>query len=64
MSRAPSPQDDRRACLCKDGKYSRKCCTGELSAQGIGNVTEIRDSLLQETAFKVLQEDDSKINLN
>ena len=64
MSRAPSPQDDRRGCLCKDGKYSRKCCDGTLQAQGIGNITEIRDSLLQETTFPVLQEDESKINLN
>ena len=63
MSRIPSPQNDKRGCLCKNGKYSRKCCDGTLRAQGIGNITEIRDSLLQETAFKVLQEDNSKINL-
>tara|TARA_R110002124_G_scaffold184108_1_gene351606 strand:- start:89 stop:280 length:192 start_codon:yes stop_codon:yes gene_type:complete len=63
MSRTPSPQNDKRGCLCKNGKYSRKCCDGTLQAQGIGNITEIRDSLLQETAFKVLQEDNSKINL-
>lgn len=63
MSRIPSPQNDKRGCLCKNGKYSRKCCDGTLQAQGIGNITEIKDSLLQETAFKVLQEDNSKINL-
>ena len=63
MSRIPSPQNDKRGCLCKNGKYSRKCCDGTLQTQGIGNITEIRDSLLQETAFKVLQEDNSKINL-
>ena len=63
MSRIPSPQNDKRGCLCKNGKYSRKCCDGTLQAQGLGNITEIRDSLLQETAFKVLQEDNSKINL-
>ena len=63
MSRIPSPQNDKRGCLCKNGKYSRKCCDGTLQAQGIGNISEIRDSLLQETAFKVLQEDNSKINL-
>tara|TARA_R100000353_G_scaffold50887_1_gene40403 strand:- start:3226 stop:3582 length:357 start_codon:yes stop_codon:yes gene_type:complete len=27
-----------RACLCKDGTYSKKCCDGDLWAQGIGNV--------------------------
>ena len=63
MSRIPSPQNDKRGCLCKNGKYSRKCCDGSLQAQGIGSITETRDSLLQETAFKVLQEDNSKINL-
>ena len=32
-----SPTRSNRACLCKDGKtYSRKCCNGELYAQGIG----------------------------
>ena len=41
MNRTSSPQNDKRACLCKDGiNYSRKCCTGELSAQGIGNITK------------------------
>jgi len=36
----PSPQDDTRACLCKDRKtYSRSCCDGSLWAQGIGNIT-------------------------
>jgi len=29
----------KRACLCKDGTYSRDCCDGGLWAQGIGNVT-------------------------
>ena len=40
MSRIPSPQDDRRACLCPDGTYSRECCDGSLQAQGIGNITK------------------------
>lgn len=34
-----SPNTNKRACLCKDGQtYSRKCCTGDYSAQGIGKV--------------------------
>jgi len=41
MSRIPSPQDDRRACLCPDGTYSRECCDGSLQAQGIGNITKV-----------------------
>jgi len=40
--RNPSPQNDKRGCLCKDGKtYSRKCCDGSFQAQGIGNITKI-----------------------
>lgn len=34
-----SPRNSRRACLCPDGTYSRKCCDGTLEAQGIGNIT-------------------------
>ena len=33
-----SPKNDKRACLCPDGTYSRKCCDGSLLAQGVGNV--------------------------
>lgn len=32
----PSPKGGKRGCLCKDGKYSKKCCDGTLEAQGIG----------------------------
>lgn len=35
-----SPDNDKRACMCKDGKtYSRKCCDGTLRAQGIGKIS-------------------------
>lgn len=37
-SRSSPKPGGNRACLCKDGKYSRKCCDGSLAAQGIGNV--------------------------
>jgi len=33
-----SPKGGKRGCLCKNGKYSAKCCNGDLQAQGIGNV--------------------------
>lgn len=36
-----SPKNGRRGCLCKNGKYSTKCCDGSLQAQGIGSVTKI-----------------------
>tara|TARA_R110000744_G_scaffold195762_2_gene314879 strand:+ start:772 stop:1128 length:357 start_codon:yes stop_codon:yes gene_type:complete len=39
--RNSSPQNDKRACLCKDKEtYSRECCDGSLQAQGIGNITK------------------------
>jgi len=39
--RNPSPQNDKRACLCKDKEtYSVDCCDGTLEAQGIGNITK------------------------
>lgn len=37
--RIPSPKESRRGCLCRDNTYSRKCCDGSHSAQGVGNVT-------------------------
>lgn len=33
-----SPRGSRRACLCPDGTYSRKCCKGNMINQGIGNI--------------------------
>ena len=39
--RNPSPQNDTRACLCKDGvNYSRECCDGSYQAQGIGSTVK------------------------
>ncbi len=33
------PQDNRRACLCRDGSYSTKCCDpDDYFAQGIGSI--------------------------
>ena len=33
-----SPRDSRRACLCSNGLYSRKCCKGKMINQGIGRI--------------------------
>jgi len=39
MSRYQVPQDNRRACLCRDGSYSTKCCNqDDYFAQGIGTI--------------------------
>ena len=64
MSRIPSPQNDKRGCLCKDNKYSRKCCDGSLRSQGIGNITKSTKSsylILLESGGRMLQENNSKI---
>ena len=36
-----SPKSSKRACLCDNGTYSRKCCEGNIINQGIGSVTFI-----------------------
>lgn len=36
-----SPRGGKRGCLCKDGKYSSKCCDGSLQAQGIGQTASV-----------------------
>lgn len=40
-SRSSPKPGGNRACLCKNGTYSRKCCDGSLQAQGIGSVTGV-----------------------
>jgi len=36
-----SPRGSRRACLCANGTYSRKCCKGNLINQGIGRISAL-----------------------
>lgn len=60
--RNPSPQNDKRGCLCKDGKtYSRKCCDGSFQAQGIGSITRTSFYLLTENSENITQENGFKI---
>jgi hypothetical protein len=33
-----SPKGGKRGCLCDDGTYKAKCCTGELQNQGVGSM--------------------------
>lgn len=33
-----SPTGGKRACLCKDGTYSKDCCKGDAINQGIGSL--------------------------
>jgi hypothetical protein len=61
-----------RACLCRNGTYSRKCCDGSLQAQGIGNIVRVEPTpipptpgqtgfLLQQDGGALLQQDLGKI---
>ena len=59
--KAPSPKNDRRACLCLDGTYSRKCCDGSFQAQGIGSIDQTHFLLLTEERGKILQEQGHKL---
>ena len=59
----PSPQDDRRGCLCWDtNTYSRECCDGDdYHSQGIGSITgsgllDLDCSLITLTGFAVSQD--------
>ena len=45
----PSPKGERRGCLCKDGKYSKKCCDGSLQAQGIGKTASVTPEVVTVT---------------
>lgn len=54
-----SPTSSRRGCLCKNGKYSTKCCNGTLHAQGIGG-EEVRNRILLEDGNVLLHEDGFK----
>ena len=40
-----SPTRSNRACLCKDGKYHKDCCNGDLQNQGIGALNQGGDSI-------------------
>jgi hypothetical protein len=44
-----SPQDSSRACLCKDGTYSKDCCKGELINQGVGALVSQSSSTIVNT---------------
>lgn len=45
-NKTSSPKSGKRGCLCKDGKYSQKCCNGELSEQGIGSLIQQQNSTI------------------
>ena len=57
-----SPNNNKRACLCKDNTYSRKCCNGSYQAQGIGSIEGTKEYFLaQENGDLILKENNFKI---
>lgn len=61
-----SPRNSRRACLCEDGTYSRKCCCGNMINQGIGQErgqSVSASHLLQENGDRILTENNNNIIL-
>lgn len=59
--RYPVPQDNRRACLCRDGRYSIECCDpDDYYSQGIGPDRQSGFFLLTEGGDIIIQEDSSK----
>lgn len=65
-SRSSPKPGGNRACLCKNGKYSRKCCDGSLAAQGIGNVYGVKildNDLITENEKLILTENNLNIKI-
>ena len=59
-----SPREGRRACLCANGTYSRKCCNGNMINQGIGKIKSAPKYYLRQEDFDLLlQENNHRIIL-
>jgi hypothetical protein len=43
-----SPTGGKRACLCDDNTYSKECCNGDLSNQGIGKTSGVDNVTITE----------------
>jgi hypothetical protein len=57
-----SPREGRRACLCGNGTYSRKCCKGNMINQGIGRTKSAPKYYLRQEDFELLlQENNHRI---
>lgn len=59
--RTPVPHGSKRACMCEDGTYSRKCCGQSYRSQGIGSVTRSLFFLYTEEGEKFIQENGNKL---
>lgn len=44
-----SPTNSSGACLCENGTYSKECCKGELINQGIGQLSNQNNAVVNHT---------------
>jgi hypothetical protein len=56
-----SPKGGTRGCICEDNTYHKDCCDGSMMAQGIGRIQKVREFVLLENEFYLLQENNSKL---
>jgi hypothetical protein len=56
-----SPKGGSRGCICDDNTYHKDCCDGSMMAQGIGRINKIKEFVLLENDFYLLQENGYKI---
>jgi len=49
QSKSSPSEGSKRGCLCKNGKYSTKCCDGSLQAQGIGQTASVSAPIVTTT---------------
>lgn len=50
-----SPEGGKRGCLCKDGKYKKECCNGDLQNQGIGaSASQSVSNVINEDTTRVI----------
>jgi hypothetical protein len=56
-----SPKGGSRGCICEDNTYHKDCCDGSMMAQGIGRINKIKEFVLLENDFYLLQENGYKI---
>jgi len=59
--RHPVPHSKKRACLCRNGTYSRECCGESYYSQGIGAVTQTHFILYTESRDILIQENNDKL---
>ncbi len=53
-NKTSSPKGGKRGCLCKDGKYDSKCCTGELQEQGVGSTVSQSNCIITDKDGNVI----------